>query len=45
MANDLDGDDKPLFIQFILRMLRWKPEDRASVEDLLSDPWFDSIDL
>ncbi|KAL3477218.1 kinase-like domain-containing protein [Aspergillus californicus] len=45
MANDLDGDEKSLFIQFILRMLRWKPEDRASVDDLLSDPWFQSIDL
>jgi serine/threonine-protein kinase SRPK3 len=33
------GEDKTLFLQFIRRMLRWMPEDRATAGELLKDPW------
>jgi hypothetical protein len=35
----LSGEDKRLFLQFVGRMLRWLPEDRASAQELLGDPW------
>lgn len=35
----LSGDDKKLFVQFVTRMLKWLPEDRATAKELLADPW------
>ncbi|KAJ5465075.1 uncharacterized protein N7458_000761 [Penicillium daleae] len=37
--NVTEGDEKRMFIGFISKMLRWRPEDRATAEDLFSDPW------
>jgi hypothetical protein len=39
LARDLH-QYKHLFQSFISRILRWRPGDRGSVEELLSDPWF-----
>ncbi|KAL5339543.1 kinase-like domain-containing protein [Aspergillus crustosus] len=40
MAKEIDDDDgMPQFIDFISRMLRWRPEDRTTAQDLLSHPW------
>lgn len=40
MAKVIDDDDgMPQFVDFISRMLRWRPEDRTTAEDLLSHPW------
>ncbi|KAL4783724.1 kinase-like domain-containing protein [Aspergillus varians] len=39
MASGIDDDAKPLFLEFISRMLCWRPEDRATVDELLKDPW------
>lgn len=40
MANEIDDDDgKPQFIGFISQMLRWRPEEKTTAEDLLSHPW------
>ncbi|KFH43018.1 hypothetical protein ACRE_062420 [Hapsidospora chrysogenum ATCC 11550] len=33
------GEDKVMFIDFIERMVRWRPEERSSTKELLSDPW------
>ncbi|KAL4899207.1 kinase-like domain-containing protein [Aspergillus multicolor] len=38
----LDGENKELFLQFVRRMLQWRPEDRKTAKDLLSDPWLNS---
>lgn len=35
----LSGEDKRLFLRFVGRMLRWLPEDRATAQELLKDPW------
>ena len=35
----IGGEDKRMFLEFVSRMLRWKPEDRSTAKDLLSDPW------
>lgn len=39
MANGIDDEGIPEFVEFISAMLCWRPEDRATVEDLLSHPW------
>ncbi|MCJ1478352.1 hypothetical protein MMC13_007030 [Lambiella insularis] len=36
------GADKRLFLEFVRRMLRWMPEDRATAAELLQDPWLKS---
>ncbi|KAK9368168.1 kinase domain protein [Lipomyces kononenkoae] len=35
----ISGDEKRVFLNFISRMLRWRPADRSSAEKLLLDPW------
>ncbi|KAL2360083.1 hypothetical protein RJZ56_007057 [Blastomyces dermatitidis] len=37
--NQVEGEDKISFLDFIMRMLRWQPEERSSAKDLLADPW------
>lgn len=42
MENELtviEGDEKHMFIGFISKILRWRPEERGTAEELLSDPW------
>ncbi|KAG7439326.1 kinase-like protein [Guyanagaster necrorhizus] len=34
-----DSQYKQMFIGFLKRMLRWLPEERASIDELLDDPW------
>lgn len=36
-------DERVALAKFIRRCLTLHPEDRASAEDLLSDPWFDGV--
>ncbi|GFN13388.1 putative protein kinase [Aspergillus tubingensis] len=38
--RNVEGDDKQAFINVISRMLRWKEDERDTVQGLLSDPWF-----
>ncbi|OBT68912.1 hypothetical protein VE03_02118 [Pseudogymnoascus sp. 23342-1-I1] len=38
----LQGEDKRLFIQFAQRMLKWRPEERATANELYEDPWLTS---
>jgi serine/threonine protein kinase len=38
----LDGEDKKQFLEFIRKMLKWKPEERSSAEELLQDTWLRS---
>ena len=37
--ENLKGEDKVRFLQFVRKMVRWKPEERSSAEELLDDPW------
>ncbi|KAG5297006.1 protein kinase [Histoplasma ohiense] len=37
--NQIEGEDKVSFLDFIMRMLRWQPEECSSAKDLLADPW------
>lgn len=34
-----------MFLRFVRRMLRWKPEERASAKELLYDPWLNAAEL
>ncbi|KAA6415085.1 MAG: kinase domain-containing [Lasallia pustulata] len=38
----LEGKEKKLFLNFMLKMLRWLPEKRATAQQLLDDPWLNS---
>jgi len=35
----LDGEEKRLFLEFVSKMLKWLPEDRATAKELLADAW------
>ncbi|SJK96883.1 uncharacterized protein ARMOST_00131 [Armillaria ostoyae] len=38
-----DSQQKEFFITFLKRMLRWLPGERASIDELLADPWMSSV--
>ncbi|KZF20743.1 kinase-like protein [Xylona heveae TC161] len=46
--TNVKGEEKKMFIAFVKRMLKWKPEERSAAEELLGDPWlytdFDNTD-
>ncbi|KAJ0415775.1 protein kinase [Aspergillus carlsbadensis] len=42
LEANLQGEDQASFLRFIRKMLQWRPEDRASAKELLSDPWLRS---
>ncbi|OOF98767.1 hypothetical protein ASPCADRAFT_162455 [Aspergillus carbonarius ITEM 5010] len=42
LEGNLRGASQDLFLCFLRRMLQWRPEDRASAKELLSDPWLRS---
>lgn len=35
----MEGAERRAFIAFISKMLTWRPEERGTAEELLSDPW------
>ncbi|GIK07106.1 hypothetical protein Aspvir_002761 [Aspergillus viridinutans] len=39
LEERLQGDEKDDFLRFLRRMLCWQPEDRATANELLFDPW------
>ncbi|PYI02369.1 kinase-like protein [Aspergillus sclerotiicarbonarius CBS 121057] len=42
LEGNLEGESQQLFLQFLRKMLTWKPEERASARELLDDPWLRS---
>jgi len=39
----LEGEEKKLFLDFVRKMLKWKPEERSSAQDLLCDLWLNRV--
>jgi len=39
MEGCLNGDNKARLLDFIRRMLQWRPEERQTAKQLLDDPW------
>lgn len=39
LEERLESDEKDDFLRFLRRMLCWIPEERATAEELLFDPW------
>ena len=35
----LEGEDKRLFLEFVKRMIKWRPQERSTANELLEDPW------
>jgi serine/threonine protein kinase len=42
LEANLKGEPRQILIQFLRKMLKWKPEDRESARELLDDPWLRS---
>ncbi|KAJ5249185.1 protein kinase domain protein [Penicillium chermesinum] len=40
--ENLSGQNKQQFLQFIRSMLQWVPEERKTAKELLDDPWLNS---
>ncbi|KAM5539165.1 hypothetical protein V8D89_007038 [Ganoderma adspersum] len=41
--RNLEGEDKTLFLAFMRKMVRWKPEERCSASELLGDAWINKV--
>jgi hypothetical protein len=41
----LRGRNKAIFLEFIRRMLSWRPEDRKTAAKLLKDPWLNKWEI
>ncbi|KAJ8081028.1 hypothetical protein PM082_017868 [Marasmius tenuissimus] len=39
VVTRFEGEEKVLFLKFVRRMLKWRPEERNSAKELLEDPW------
>ncbi|KAJ5585433.1 uncharacterized protein N7459_005233 [Penicillium hispanicum] len=37
--GNIHNEDKRMFIEFVQRMIKWRPEDRSTAKELLQDPW------
>ncbi|KAL2068572.1 hypothetical protein VTL71DRAFT_14909 [Oculimacula yallundae] len=37
--ENLEGDEKLIFLHFLRKMLQWAPEDRKPAKELMEDPW------
>ncbi|PYI18234.1 hypothetical protein BO99DRAFT_387302 [Aspergillus violaceofuscus CBS 115571] len=42
LEENLEGEPRLLFLQFLRKMLQWKPEERMSARELLDGPWLRS---
>ena len=43
-VTTISGEEKEEFLRFTSRMLQWLPEKRATVQELLDDPWMRSLE-
>jgi serine/threonine-protein kinase SRPK3 len=39
MEEQLEGDNKKVFLQFLRSMIRWIPEERPTAEEAIYDDW------
>lgn len=39
--HQVEGEEKILFHNFIMRMLMWMPEERSTTKEFLADPWLE----
>ncbi|KAJ5591710.1 kinase domain protein [Penicillium hispanicum] len=39
LLDTIEGAEKQKFLDFISRTLQWRPEERGTAKELLSDPW------
>ncbi|KAL4809919.1 kinase-like protein [Aspergillus unguis] len=37
--SKISGEEKRMFINFVKRMIKWRPEERSTAKELLQDPW------
>ncbi|GLA07008.1 hypothetical protein AnigIFM60653_007958 [Aspergillus niger] len=43
ILSGVEGDEKQYFLDLVSRMLRWRADERDTVQGLLSDPWFQEL--
>ena len=39
--QEIQGEDKNLFVDFAKKMITWLPKDRATAQELLLHPWLE----
>ncbi|RDX56480.1 kinase-like protein [Lentinus brumalis] len=39
--ENLEGEEKAPFLDFVRKMVTWRPEDRPTAQELLEHPWLD----
>ncbi|KAL4875070.1 protein kinase [Aspergillus karnatakaensis] len=39
LLNNVKGENKRMFIEFVKRMMKWRPEERSIARELLQAPW------
>ncbi|KAI6018886.1 putative CDK4/6 [Pisolithus marmoratus] len=42
-AKQPEGEERVLFLNFVRKMLKWKPEERSSAKELLDDLWLNKV--
>ena len=40
--SQVKGEEKKKFIDFVRRMIKWRPEERSTAKELLNDPYLRS---
>jgi serine/threonine-protein kinase SRPK3 len=40
--ENFKGSDQRAFLEFMRKMLQWRPEDRQTAGQLLQDPWLNA---
>ncbi len=42
--QNLEREDKAQFLAFMRKMVTWRPEDRCSAKELLTDAWLNKFE-
>ena len=37
--NEIQSEERDMFLKFVKRMVRWQPEERSTAKELVEDPW------
>lgn len=41
--ENLDGEEKRVFLRFLRGMIQWVPEERKTARELVDDPWLNIL--
>lgn len=41
--ENLEGEEKEAFLNFLRGMVQWVPEERKAAKELMDDPWLNTL--